>query len=94
MEEITKALGPWPLLQFVFGVVVLGLGIWSIMRGLRGKEEKPFQSLEDKRAEWAVMEQIKNIEENSFKLVDGQRQLTDAINRLTSVLYNRQGFNP
>jgi hypothetical protein len=95
MEEITKALGPWPFLQFVFGVVVLGLGVWSISRGLKGKEEKSFQ-IEDKRAEWAAYDQLKNIEENTFKMVENQKilgenqkSIVESVNRLTSVLWNR-----
>ena len=92
MEEvIAKTLGPFPVLQFLFGVAILGLGIWAVVRGLRGREDKNFL-LEDRRAEWAALDQLKNIEENTFKIVETQRELTNAINRLTSVIYNRDSF--
>lgn len=93
LEDGMKLLGPWPILQLMFGLAVLAGGVYMVIRGLNRKDE-PRLTLEDKRAEWAAYEQLKNVEENTFKLVDGQRQLTDAINRLTSVLYNRTGFGP
>lgn len=95
MEEVAKALGPWPILQMIFGLVILGLGVWSIMRGLKGKEEN--MRLEDRRQEWAAFEQLKNIEENTFKMIehqktviDTQRAIVQAVNQLTSVLWNRE----
>lgn len=88
MDEVTKALGPWPILQLVFGLVVLGLGVWSIIRGLKGKDGVP--SHEDQRAEWAAYEQLRNIEENSFKMVALLEKLTDAVNRLSGVLWNHR----
>lgn len=83
LDELGKALGPWPILQLVLGIAVLGAGIWAIVRGSRGEGEK------DKRAEWAAYDQLRHIEENTFKLVALQEKMVDTINRLTSVLWNR-----
>lgn len=79
-------------MQFIFGMAVLASGVFMIMRGFAKKDNTI--SIEDKRAEWLAYDQLKNIEENTFKMVEQQRLLTDAINRLTSVLYNRAGFGP
>lgn len=89
LEEGMKLLGPWPILQFMFGLAVLAGGVYMISRGLAKKDE-PRLTLEDRRQEWAAYEQLKNIEENTFKLVNNQQALTDAINRLSSVMWNRE----
>lgn len=88
LEDGMKLLGPWPILQFMFGLAVLGGGVYMVIRGLSSKDTSKL-SLEDKRLEWTAYEQLKNIEENSFKLVDGQRQTLEAVNRLTSVIWNK-----
>lgn len=87
MDEISRALGPWPILQMIFGVVILGLGVYSIIRGVKGKET-PIQ-LEDRRAEWLAYEHLKNIEENSFKMVDLLRKHNEDLERFISVMWNR-----
>jgi hypothetical protein len=92
MDEVTKALGPWPILQMVFGVVVLGLGVWSIMRGIKGKEDK--SSDDDKRATWEAYNQLGNIEENTFKIVKAQEQIALAVNRLVDVVWNNRNIPP
>ncbi len=92
MDEVIKALGPWPILQMLFGLVVLVLGVWSIVRGLKGKEDKA--SDEDKRAEWEAYHQLSNIEENSFKIVRTQEQLVAAVNRLVDVIWNNNRIPP
>lgn len=92
MDEVTKALGPWPILQMVFGIVVLGLGVWSIVRGLRGKEEK--HSDDDRRAEWEAYNQLSHIEENTFKIVAAQEKIVEAVNRLVDVIWNNRGLPP
>lgn len=87
LEELTKALGPWPLLQLLFGLSILGAGIWAIVRGSRGKSEAV--SIEDRRAEWAAYEQLRNIEENTFKIVESQKRMVEVVDRLASVIWNR-----
>jgi hypothetical protein len=88
LEELTKALGPWPLLQVFFGMTVLGTGVYAIVRGARGKSDDI--NIEDKRAEWAAREQLRNIEENSFKIASSNEKILDAINRLSSVIWNNR----
>ena len=92
MDEVAKALGPWPILQMVFGLLVLGLGVWSIIRGIRGKEEK--SSLEDRRAEWEAYKQLENIEQNTFKIVSAQEKIVSAVNRLVDVIWNNRQLPP
>lgn len=86
MEEVLKMLGPWPVLQFLFGIGILGFGIYMIVRGTQ-KENTPL--IEDKRAEWLAYEHLRNIEENTFKMVEYLRQLKESTDRLTSVLWNK-----
>ncbi len=95
MEEVIKVLGPWPILQFMFGVAVLGFGVFMIVRGLGKKDESKIQ-IEDKRAEWLAYEHLRNIEENSFKIVELQRQenermreLTEQLKALAAAIWNR-----
>lgn len=87
MEEVVKLLGPWPILQFLFGVGILGFGVYMIVRGLQ-KHDGPAQ-IEDKRDLWMAYEHLRNIEENSFKMVELQRRLVESIDRLSSVMWNR-----
>ena len=88
MEEVTKLLGPWPILQFMFGISVLGFGVFMIVRGMQKRDGAP-HALEDNRDKWAAYEQLRNIEENSFKSVELQRKLVEEVQRLTSVVWNR-----
>jgi hypothetical protein len=92
MDEVTKALGPWPILQMVFGLVVLGLGVWSIVRGIKGKEDKV--SDEDKRAEWEAYNQLSNIEANTFKIAATQEKIVETLNRLVDVIWNSNRLPP
>lgn len=84
MEEALKALGPYPFLQLVFGMAILGMGIWSIIKGLQAKGP----SSEDQRAEWEAHQQLKNIEENSWKLVRLLEQQNELLGRYISIMYN------
>ncbi len=88
MEEVMKMLGPWPVLQFMFGIAVLGGGVWMIIRGTQKKDEQPVQ-LEDRRSEWQAYEQLRNIEENSFKQVELLRRCHEELQRIASILWNR-----
>ena len=86
-EEVLKLLGPWPVLQFFFGVGILGFGVFMIVRGLQ-KADKPVQ-LEDRRAEWQAYEHLRNIEENSFKQTELLRRILEELQRITGILWNR-----
>ena len=92
LEELTKALGPWPILQVFFGLSILGAGIYAIVRGARGKPDDI--RLEDRRAEWAAYEQLRNIEENTFKIVAAQEKIVASVNQLVSVIWNSQRLPP
>jgi len=94
MEEVMKMLGPWPILQLMFGLSILGGGVWMIFKG---SEKTGPKMLEDKRAEWRAYEQLEHIEENSFKQVqllaeikDQLRANGDAIKGLASAIWNRR----
>lgn len=93
-----KLLGPWPILQFFFGIGVLGFGVFMIVRGIQKKDSTPL--IEDRRETWLAYEHLKNIEENSFRMVellsrlnDSVRQQTDALKGLAAAIWNkREGF--
>lgn len=87
MEEVMKMLGPWPVLQFMFGVAVMGGGVWMIIRGTQKKDGPP--QIENNRDQWQAYEHLRNIEENSFKMVEHLRLMREDIQRLTSVLWNQ-----
>ena len=91
-EEVTKMLGPWPILQFLFGVAVLGFGVWMIVRGIQKKDAHP--QIEDRRAEWLAYEHVRNIEENSFKMVELLRQIKEELQQTNSILWNRDRLGP
>lgn len=95
MEEVIKMLGPWPILQFMFGVGILGAGIWMIVRGVQKKDGH--LQLEDKYAERRAYEHLENIEQNSFKVVEllqriyeRQDHLTDQLKALSAAIWNRR----
>lgn len=95
MEEILKALSPWPLLEgIVLGCIVAAGAIWAINRGLRDSRNDRRVNVENdmdrQRAEWAAYEQLRNIEQNTFKIVDTQTRMVDAVNRLVDVIWNRR----
>lgn len=90
LDEFTKALGPWPILQAFFGLIVVALGVYAMARGVIGRRNEPQVADEDKRAEWAAYEQLRNIEQNTFKIVDTQTRMVDAVNRLVDVVWNRR----
>lgn len=83
MEEGLRALGPFPFLQMTFGVVVLALGVWSIIRGLQAKPSE-----EEQRAEWKARQELEHLEENSWKIVMLLEKQNELLGRLISVIYN------
>lgn len=95
MEEILKALGPWPVFQgVVIGLMVAAAGAWAIRRGLQdAKKEEP--AVEDLKARWELQKAIGHIHENSFdmvKLLERHNELLElvlaAINRLADSRWN------
>src|SRR5438045_5699534 len=84
LDEGMKILGPFPILQVMLGLAVLAGGVFMIVRGLTGKREP--LSLDDKRAEWAAYEQLRNLEENSARQVELLKQTCEAIRKLDDTL--------
>ena len=79
MEEVMKMLGPWPILQFMFGCAVLAGGVWAIIRGTQKKDTGP-PKLEDQRAEWEAYQQLANIEAEAFKQTEILSRILDRLN--------------
>lgn len=95
MEEVAKLLGPWPILQFMFGVGVMGFGVFMIVRGLQKKDEAAM--IEDRYNERRALERLDDIHENSFKMVellgkiyDRQSQVNEALRGLAAAIWNRR----
>jgi hypothetical protein len=84
MEEIAKSLAPWPILQAVFGMLVLAVGVSFIVRGLRGPDPS-----DDKRAEWEAYNQLRNIDQNPTKIVESNQRILEALQTLNTILWNR-----
>ncbi len=87
-EEFAKALGPWPLLQVIFGLIVFSLGVWFIIRGITGKENK--YNPDEQRDRWEAYNQLENIGRDVNELVKSNQKILDAINSLISVMWNRK----
>lgn len=95
MEELLKALTPWPPLQgFVIGIIVAAAGAWAVRRGFQdSKKNEP--SIEEIKSKWEMHKAIGHIHENSFVIVDllrrgnelAEQQLA-ALNRLGDLRWN------
>lgn len=95
MDELIKALGPWPLLQGIaLGTIVAATGAWAIRKGLQSSRKSDVP-IEDMRAEWAAYEQLRHIHENSFEIVECLKRSNDlaaqilaALNRFNDMRWN------
>ncbi len=87
-EEFVKILGPWPILQVIFGLLVFGVGVWFIVRGITGKESR--SDPDDQREVWEAYNQLQSIERNINELVKIDQKILEAIQHLTSVMWNRR----
>ncbi len=87
-EEFVKILGPWPILQVIFGLLVFGVGVWFIVRGITGKEDNSDSS--NQREMWEAFNQLQNIERNVNELVKINQKTLEAIQYLTDVMWNRR----
>jgi hypothetical protein len=96
MDELLKALGPWPMVQGIaIGLIVGGLGFYAMRLGLRDRRSGE-PSLDALKAQWAAYEHLDHIHENSFaivkhmeKLVELQLMTIAAINRLADNRWNK-----
>jgi hypothetical protein len=93
MDKIAEALGPYPGLQLVFGLAVLGFGLFSIYRGAVGKDSS---RAETQRQQWEAYKQLEEIEQSQRRLVSLMErnnellsQVIEAVNRWGSFFFNR-----
>jgi len=94
MEEVLKALGPWPLAQgIIIGFLIAAGGIWAMRRGLqdnrkRAEIEGPLtvrieHTDEEKRWKWEAYKQLGHLEKNSFEMV---KHAEDSVELLREIL--------
>ena len=97
MEELLKALGPWPTVQGIaIGIIVCGIGIWAMKRGLdKSRSNEP--DLEEVKAKWELYTQIRHLHENSFVIIkllersnDMAEQQLAALNRSNDARWNKK----
>lgn len=96
MEEVVKALAPWPVLQgIVIGLLVAAAAFWAMRRGLqenRRREGLDIQPIrlhltdDEKRAQWAAYEQLGHLHENSFAMVKHLEKLIEGQLQLLAAL--------
>ena len=87
-EEFVKILGPWPILQVIFGLLVFGVGAWAVFRGVTGKEDRA--DPDDQRELWEAYNQLRSIELNLAELVKSNQKILEAVQHLTSIIWNRR----
>ena len=85
LEEFTKLLGPLPFFQILLGLLVFGAGVWAIVRGITGKDDK-----DEQRDRWEAYNRLESIDRNLEQLVHYNRKLVEAIQQLASVLWNER----
>lgn len=86
MEEVIKVLGPWPVMQFMFGLTVLGFGAFMIVKGTMRRGDT---SMEDKRAEWEAYQHLQNIDKNMAELLKVNYHILEQIKALAAAIWNR-----
>lgn len=82
MDEITKALGPWPVLQFMFGAIILLGGTLVVFKGISNSKKSDAVQVDDQREKWEAYNQLENIEQNTFKILEQQRTMIDLTRQL------------
>jgi ABC-type nickel/cobalt efflux system permease component RcnA len=89
MEEVVKALGPWPLIQgMALGMIVAAIGFWAMWRGTqesrrRARTSDEAQTIridltdEELRMRWDAHKHLDHIHENSFAMVKHLEKLVE-----------------
>lgn len=99
MEELLKALAPWPLAQgIVIGLAIAGVGFWAMKRGMQDRKRREEGgdaqhvrvelSDDEKRLQWAAYKQLENIEKNSFTMVKLLGTIAEGVNRIADTRFN------
>lgn len=101
MEEVLKALGPWPLAQgIVIGLLVAAAGIWAMRRGMqesRRRENadgaaqlvKIDRTEEERRLDWKFVEQMERIDKNAAEVPMLLEKILEAVNRFNDTRWNK-----
>lgn len=88
LDELIKTLGPIAG-SIVIGMIGLAAGGFAIYRGIQSNKPDGVKLLEAQRAEWEAYNQLRNIEQNTFKIAENQEKLIAAMVRLTDAMWNR-----
>lgn len=95
MEEILKALGPWPTVQGIaIGIIVAAVGVWAMRRGMQdSRKHEP--SVEDIRAKWELQKAMGHICANSFEVVELLKRSNDLAEQMLAALnrFNDHSWN-
>jgi hypothetical protein len=88
MKELIEALGPWPMIQgIVIGLIVAGVGVWAILKGMRGDGDKDKEpDLEEMKAKWKFFDQFDDVHTNSFALIEQLKQQNSLMTQILAVL--------
>lgn len=95
MEDLLKALGPFPVVQGIaIGIIVAAIGAVAIRRGWQDSQKNE-PSIEDIKSRWELHRSIGHLDKNSFEIVDLLKrgneiaeQQAAAINRLADIRWN------
>lgn len=79
LKDVGEALGPWPILQFFFGFIVLVVGAIVVLKGISGKGKDDRVQLEDRRQEWEAYQQLEQIRDNTKQIADNQRAMLEGV---------------
>lgn len=101
MKEAIEALAPWPVIQgIVIGLIIAGIGIWAMVRGMREGTSAGPPTLtqvvrveltdEEKRREWEAFRDIDHLSKNSFEIV---RLLEQMVEQQRGILEAVNRFN-
>ena len=86
MDKVLEALGPWPILQLFFGMAVLGVGVYALVRGMYAAKPEDRHSLDEARQEWEAYQQLAAIERHTEAIAQNQKVMLDRINQCTEAI--------
>ena len=97
MEELLKALGPWPTLQgLALGLVIAAIAGWAIRRGMQDSRRRDEPDIEEEIRQREAYGHLKDLAEGISELIDLSRKLNEnivahhaALNRILDTRWNR-----